>query len=77
MDTRTYSQADRAGLRSFLRKILCLLLALSMVMPWTLTAQAAEIADVQTESQPEHTEHTPECGYRAAAEGSPCKYDNL
>ena len=58
------------------KRFISALLASVMVLSWVpgsaLTAYAAEAGLCD-----HHTEHTEDCGYRAASPGAPCKYDNL
>ncbi len=58
--------------KRFISALLAFVMALSCAPVSALTAQAA-----QTGLCGHHTEHTPQCGYRAATPGAPCKYDGL
>jgi len=57
------------------KRLMSALLALGMVLSW-LPAHALTARAAQTGCE-HHPEHTPDCGYRAASQGAPCKYDAL
>ncbi len=62
----------RGNTKRFISALLAFVMVLSLAPGSVLTAQAAETGLCE-----HHMEHTPACGYRAASEGAPCKYDHL
>ena len=57
------------------RKILSIVLTLSMVLTTVPTAALAEEPE-GTGLCPHHTEHTEECGYAGPVEGTPCAHEH-